>query len=196
MLPWSISRIRQKCIPGRGTQLRKTWLKTAHRAGDELTGCDPTVRKSLRPKGRISLRKQRSHAEGWPVLMCVKESCFGNHAVWHLKQADQSGERWRHTGLQLTSNYCANFRSLCLLMRANISYILLYDLLVFTWSGQRDATLRQHSSWHERVCFFHLPTIHHPAERLMSALLIRKHAHIDDHMVEVKGWEIQSISSQ
>lgn len=57
--------------------------------------------------------------------------CFRNHAVWHLTQADQRKKCWRHTGLHLTANNWSQFGSLFQLMRANISYILLYDLLVF-----------------------------------------------------------------
>lgn len=137
--------------------------------------------------------RQRSHVESCPMVMC-----FRNHAVWHLKQADQ------RKGLHLTANYWSHFGSLCQLMRANISYILLYDLLVFKGAhscaihlvvnqnaqihtslfpsaliaegepGLRAATSKQHS-WRQfiRRDLTSQDRVYHPAECLMSTVLIR-----------------------
>lgn len=66
ILPWNIPSLslgfRGKARSWNGSlshpaalQKGRTWLTHVHRAGDELTGCDPTVRKSLRPKSAISL---------------------------------------------------------------------------------------------------------------------------------------------
>lgn len=100
-------------------QKGRTWLKHAHRAGDELTGCDPTVRKSLRPKSAISLGERgvmwRTQSASVSEIM--------QYDVWKklIKDKNAGG----------TANYWSHFVSLRQLMEVNISYILLYDLLVF-----------------------------------------------------------------
>lgn len=106
-------------------QKGRTWLKHAHRAGDELTGCDPTVRKSLRPKCTISLggRGAMWRAQSASVSEIMQ------YDVW--KKLIKDKKCWRHDGLQLTANYWSHFVSLRHLMGVNISYILLHDLLVF-----------------------------------------------------------------
>lgn len=100
-------------------QKGRTWLKHAHRAGDELTGCDPTVRKSLRQKSAISLGERgvmwRAQSASVSEIM--------QYVVWKklIKDKNAGG----------MANYWSHFVSLRQLMGVNISYILLYDLLVF-----------------------------------------------------------------
>ena len=76
-------------------QDRPTLLQRARRAGDQLTGCDPPVRKSLRPKGSISLGDRgvmwRADLQ-WCVCVCVcvKSCSMASETSW-LKTKNAGG---------------------------------------------------------------------------------------------------------
>lgn len=106
----------------------------------------PNSQEEPEAKRQDLIRRQRSHVESWPIVMCT---C--GVPVFQKSGSTTSETRWsktENTGGDLDSSFqlitCPSLGPFWRLMRVSISNILLYDLLIF----KRCPILALQTSWY------------------------------------------------